>query len=148
MDKIDRSLTLSWPMLDHNLFFIRFRTEKERSPSMFATGSVRYSCEPASRGALGRGLLRLCLNPPLAIIINWHRIPQAATVFVSYGGPYVVIIMAWVRVPYRAIVMICDRGPYPAMKMVWFRGPYLAIKLFLIDAHTKPFLWSDIEGHI
>jgi hypothetical protein len=41
MDKIDRPLTLSWPLLDRNLFFIRFRTEKERSPSVFATGSVR-----------------------------------------------------------------------------------------------------------
>jgi hypothetical protein len=66
LDKIDRSLTLSWPMLDRNLFFfIRFRTEKERSPSVFATGSVRYSCVLASRGALGHGLHRLCLNPPL-----------------------------------------------------------------------------------
>jgi hypothetical protein len=51
MDKIDRSLTLSWAMSDRNLFFIRFRTEKERSPSVFATGSVRYSYVPASRGA-------------------------------------------------------------------------------------------------
>jgi hypothetical protein len=41
MDKTDRSLTLSWSMLDRNLFFIRFRTEKERSSSVFATGSVR-----------------------------------------------------------------------------------------------------------
>jgi hypothetical protein len=32
MDNTDRSLTLSWSMLDRNLFFIRFRTEKERSP--------------------------------------------------------------------------------------------------------------------
>jgi hypothetical protein len=41
MGKTDRSLTLSWPMLDRNLFFIRFRTEKERYPSVFATGSIR-----------------------------------------------------------------------------------------------------------
>jgi hypothetical protein len=47
VDKIDRSLTLPWPMLDHNQFFICFMTEKERSPSVFATGSVRYSCIPA-----------------------------------------------------------------------------------------------------
>jgi hypothetical protein len=66
MDKIDMSLTLSWSMLDHNQCFIRFRTEKERSPSVFAAGSVRYSCVPASRGALCRGLQRLCLNPPLS----------------------------------------------------------------------------------
>jgi hypothetical protein len=65
MDKIDRSLTLSWSMLDRKLFFILFRTEKERSPSVFATVSVRYSSVPASRGALGHGLHRLCLNPPL-----------------------------------------------------------------------------------
>jgi hypothetical protein len=32
VDKIDGSLTLSWPVLDRNVFFIRFRTEKERSP--------------------------------------------------------------------------------------------------------------------
>jgi hypothetical protein len=67
MGKIDRSLTLSWRMLDRNLFFIRFRTEKERSPSVFATGSVRYSCVPASRGALGHGLHRLCLNRPVDV---------------------------------------------------------------------------------
>jgi hypothetical protein len=48
MDKTDRSLTLSWPMLDYNLFFICFRTKKEYSPSVFATGSVTYSCVPAS----------------------------------------------------------------------------------------------------
>jgi hypothetical protein len=50
MDKSDRSRTLYWPMLERNLFFIRFRTEKERT-SVFATGSVRYSCVPALRGA-------------------------------------------------------------------------------------------------
>jgi hypothetical protein len=70
MDKIDRSLTLSWPMLDSNLFFIRFRTEKERSP-VFATGSARYSCVPASRGALGHGLYRQCLNPSLVLILRF-----------------------------------------------------------------------------
>jgi hypothetical protein len=50
MDQIDRSLTLSWPILDRNIFFIGFRTEKERSPSVFATGSVRYSCARLARG--------------------------------------------------------------------------------------------------
>jgi hypothetical protein len=62
MDKIDRSLTLSWAMLDRNLFFISFTTEKELSP-VFATSSVARS--PLNRGALGHGLHRLCLNPPL-----------------------------------------------------------------------------------
>jgi hypothetical protein len=79
MDKIDTSLTLSWPMLDRNLFFIRFRTEKERSPSVFATSSVRYSCVPASRGALGHGLHHLCLNPPLVttlFVFTSSRFPQ------------------------------------------------------------------------
>jgi hypothetical protein len=62
MDKTDRSLTLSWPLSDRKLFFIRFRIEKDRSPSVFAAGSVRYICVPASRWALGHGLHRLCLN--------------------------------------------------------------------------------------
>jgi hypothetical protein len=67
MDKIDKSLTLSWPVLDRNIFFIRFRTEKERSPPVFVTGSVRYSYVPATRGAPDHGLDRLCLNPPLLV---------------------------------------------------------------------------------
>jgi hypothetical protein len=49
-------------------YFILFRTEKERSPSVFATGSLRYSCVPASRGALGHGPPHLYLNPPLVVM--------------------------------------------------------------------------------
>jgi hypothetical protein len=58
MELIGRSLCLGlcWTA---TYFFIRFRTEK----TVFATGSVRHNCVPASRGALG--LHRLCLNPPL-----------------------------------------------------------------------------------
>jgi hypothetical protein len=54
MDKIDRSLFLGlcWTA---TYFFIHFRTEKQRYPSVFATGSVRYSRVPASRGALVHG---------------------------------------------------------------------------------------------
>jgi hypothetical protein len=70
MDKTDMSLILSWPMLDRNLLFIRFRTEKELSPSVSAVGSVRYSCVPASCGALHHGLHRLCLNPPLVYCVR------------------------------------------------------------------------------
>jgi hypothetical protein len=45
----------------------------ERSPPVFAAGSVRYSCLPASRGALGHGLHRLCLNPPLVTSFEGHH---------------------------------------------------------------------------
>jgi hypothetical protein len=64
MAKIDRSLALSRPVLDCNLFFIRFRTEKERSPSVFATGSVSIVACPPSAGPYAMAYIACALIRP------------------------------------------------------------------------------------
>jgi hypothetical protein len=52
-------------------YFLSASGQKKNSPSVFATGSVRYSCVPASRGAY----IAYALIRPWLLYVSWQLFP-------------------------------------------------------------------------